>query len=398
MSRLQRSFALFLGCFFLLLVGLELVLGPLPMEAAQRVRRKGSVRRSTVLPGTGVRPQTNPLLADPVMSRLRTISQSFLDSPTSSTRRALLRFASKHANHQAGALAYLAVGYRAMEEGKFEDAVLVLRAGSNLASPVRDYLDYYLGRALQRLGRRREALQVWSSFEQRHPNSSLRGRAALARAGMLIEAGKAAAAVRVLKASGPALKRPQADLLLGRAYAAARNGRAAIAAYRQAYYLYPASPEAKQAEQEIQRLRRQAKGSVPRAPVALRKQRAERLFEARQFRAAQAAYRTLASVVSGAEREQALVRAAAAAFRGGRTQTAYLALSSLRPASASASAERLYYLGECYRRRSRASSLPPNRAHPGPAVSQVRLVRKGAVLRGQLALAGGLEALPVGAV
>ena len=366
MSWFQRSFALFLGCLLLLLVGLGLVLEPPPADAAQRARRKGSAspakkktraRPQSTLAGTGIRPHANPLLADPVMSRLRTVSQSFLDSPTPDARRALLRFASKHANHPAGALAYLALGYRAIQEGELEDAVLVLRGGRNLVSPVRDYLDYYLGRALLQLGRHQEALQVWNSFRQRHPNSSLRARAAAARAETLIQAAQPAAAVQFLKASRPDLRRPQADLLLGRAYAAAGNGRAAIEAYRQAYYLYPASQEAKQAEQEIQRLRRQVKGKIPAARVALRKQRAERLFEARQFRAAQEAYRQLATVVSGAERESALVRAATAAFRGRRTRTACASLPRLRPASASVAAERLYYLGECHRRRRQTAAF-----------------------------------------
>ncbi len=366
MSWFQRSFALFLGCFLLLLVGLGLVLEPPPADAAQRARRKGSAspakqktrtRPQSTLAGTGIRPHANPLLADPVMSRLRTASQSFLDSPTPDARRALLRFAAKHANHQAGALAYLALGYRAIQEGELEDAVLVLRGGRNLVSPVRDYLDYYLGRALHQLGRHQEALQVWNGFRQRHPHSSLRARAAAAQAETLIQAAQPAAAVQFLKASGRDLKRPQADLLLGRAYAAAGNGRTAIEAYRQAYYLYPASQEAKQAEQEIQRLRRKAKRKIPAAPVALRKQRAERLFEARQFRAAQEAYRQLATAVSGAEREDALVRAAAAAYRGRRRGTACASLPRLRPASASVAAERLYYLGECHRRRRRTSAF-----------------------------------------
>ena len=366
MSWFQRSFALFLGCFLLLLVGLGLVLEPPPADAAQRARRKGSAspakkktrtRPQSTLAGTGIRPHANPLLADPVMSRLRTASQSFLDSPTPDARRALLRFASKHANHQAGALAYLALGYRAIQEGELEDAVLVLRGGRNLVSPVRDYLDYYLGRALLKLGRHQEALQVWNGFRQRHPHSSLRARAAAAQAETLIQAAQPAAAVQFLKASGRDLKRPQADLLLGRAYAAAGDGRTAIEAYRQAYYLYPASQEAKQAEQEIQRLRRKAKRKIPAAPVALRKQRAERLFEARQFRAAQEAYRQLATVVSGDERESALVRAATAAYRGRRRGTACASLPRLRPASASVAAERLYYLGECHRRRRRTSAF-----------------------------------------
>ena len=74
MSWFQKSFSLFLGCFLLLLVGLGVVLEPLPADAAPRARRKGSARRTekkvqarpqSTLAGTGIQPHANPLLADP---------------------------------------------------------------------------------------------------------------------------------------------------------------------------------------------------------------------------------------------------------------------------------------------------------------------------------------------
>jgi soluble lytic murein transglycosylase len=135
------------------------------------------------------------------------------------------------------------------------------------------------------------------------------------------------------------------------------DGRAAVEAYRQAFYLYPNTGEAEEAGREIERLSRQLSGGVSPASAFLRCERAERLFEARTYGEAEKAYRELAAAVTGAERDRALVRAAAAAFRAGRISAAYSALSGLHPADPAADAERMFLLAECYRRMSREESF-----------------------------------------
>lgn len=326
-------------------------------ETVAPSRRNYAPRRPVSLSGAGIEPRRNLLLADPVMGQLRTAGQAFLESPTPLHRRELESFAARHANHQAGALAHLALGYNAILAQEFSDAAAFLRAGRKIASPVPDYFDYYLAHSLQKLKQHREAVEALNGFEQRYPDSSLMGRAVLARAEGLIETGRATVAAELLKTRLDALKRPEADLWLGRAHAVRSDLAAALEAYRQAYYLYPASEEAEEAGREIARLERQMPRGVPPPPPGLRKERAERLFEARQFRAAEEAYRQLAAAVTGAERERALVRSAAAAYRAGKTSAAYTALSGLQPADGAADAERLYYLGECYRRLSRESAF-----------------------------------------
>jgi len=364
-----RLFSLLLA----LLLGAGLLLMPPLVEGASRQRpprrpsrasarapvspKAPGSRPSFTLDGTGIQPRPNSLLADPVMNRLRAASQAFLNSPSPANRQQLARFAASHTSHAAGALAYLVLGYKAYVEEKFADAAGLLRSRRKIASPVPDYLDYYLADSLQKLGRHQEALEVLNGFEQKYASSTLAGRATLARAESLIATGQASAAVELLKTSVSALPHPQADLLLARAQASSGDTGAALQAYRQAYYRYPVSAEAEQAGRELQLLESRMRGSVPPVPADLRKERAERLFAARQFHAAQDAYKDLARAASGAGRELALVRAAAAAFRGRRTAVAYAALSKLQPEDPAADAERLYYLAECQRRRSQESEF-----------------------------------------
>jgi soluble lytic murein transglycosylase len=314
-------------------------------------------KRQFTLAGSGLQPAGNPLLADPVMSALRSVSKPFLDSPTLIRRRELERFAARYSTHAAGALAFLALGYSALEGKRYEDAAAYLKAGRAIQSPAPDYFDYYLAASLEKAGRQREALTPLEGFEQHYPNSSLMGRAVLARAAAWIATGRAPDAAALLKSRLGALKRPDADLLLGRAYEASDDARSAAEAYRRAYFLYPTTAEADEAGHEVVRLQRQLGGAMPAVPIDLRKQRADLLLGARQFRRAAEAYRDLAEFTSGAEHERALVGAAAAGYRARLISSAYATLSAMRPADPAADAERLYYLGECQRHMSREDAF-----------------------------------------
>jgi soluble lytic murein transglycosylase len=323
--------------------------------SAKETRNIAPPRRFT-LAGSGLEPTHNPLLADPVMGELRSISRPFLESPTPPRRRELEQFAARQPAHQAGALAYLALGYSAIEEKRFAEAATYLKSGRAIRSQVPDYLDYYLASSLQSTGRHREALEVLDGFEQRYPSSSLGGRAVLARAESWMATGQASSAAGSLKSRLGALESPEADLLLGRAHEAAGDPPAAAEAYRRAYYLYPNSDQADDAEQALSRLARQPGKAIPPASIEMRRQRAELLQSARQYRRAADAYRELAAATGGAERERAQVAAAAATFQAGMVSRAYTTLAALRLSDAAADAQRLYYLGEYQRRMSRLAA------------------------------------------
>jgi len=312
--------------------------------------------RRFTLAGSGLEPTHNPLLADPVMGELRAVSRPFVESATPPRRRELEQFAARHPAHQAGALAYLALGYSAIEEKRFAEAATYLKSGRAIRSQVADYLDYFLASSLQSTGRHREALEVLDGFEQRYPSSSLGGRAVLARAESWIATGQASSAAALLKSRLGALKAPEAEVLLGRACEAAGDPSAAAEAYRHAYYLYPNSDEADDAEQALNRLARRPGKVIPPASIEMRRLRAELLQSARQYRRAADAYRELAAATGGVERERALVAAAAATFQAGMTSRAYTTLAALRVSDAAADAQRLYYLGECQRRMSRGEA------------------------------------------
>lgn len=343
-------------------------LQPPAIEAAQRTRKKSAatsrkrarnvapprrvfVPRDYTLSGTGLQPRPNVTLTDPVMGRLRAVARTFAASPSPIHRQELIRFADNQRGHAAGALAYLALGYSGVQANENSDALKYLRAGSHTANPVPDYFEYYIAVALQRLKQHRDAIDALAGFEQRHPHSSLMAPAVLARAESLIETGQSGLAAELLKSRLGALHRPEADMLLARAYDAVRNYPAAVEAFRQVYYMYPAAEEADTAAKEIARL--SAHAAVPPASVALRHERAARLFDRRRFRDAQEAYRDLAAAAQGAERELALVRAAASAYHARNTSAAVRELNRLNVGSPQADAERLYYLAECYRRMSR---------------------------------------------
>jgi soluble lytic murein transglycosylase len=319
-------------------------------QASQKAapRRAGA---SPALASTGSQPENNALLADPAMRQLNLLARPFVDTPTPAREQALRQFAARNAGNSVGALAYLALGYTASQGRRYALAVDYLAAARAGDSPVRDYCDYYLAEARQQLGKHAEALELLNGFEERYPQSSLARRAIVARAESWIVTGRAGDAVNSLKLRLDLLKHPEADMVLARAYAAQGQVLAAAEAYRRVYFLYPNSDQADEAEREIARLSRQAQ--IPPAPIELRRQRAERLYEARRFTVAAAAYADLAEAASGAERDRALVTRLACIYHAGSAGRAYALLRLARFTDAEAEAQRLYWQSQCERRLSR---------------------------------------------
>ena len=78
--------------------------------------------------------------------------------------------------------------------------------------------------------------------------------------------------------------------------------------------------------------------------------RADRLLQTRQYEEARAQYQAAAERLNGSDREQALVRAAAAQFLDGHTGAACDDLNGMKVSSGEADAERIYYAAECAHR------------------------------------------------
>ena len=271
---------------------------------------------------------------------LRPMAQQLLEDRSPAAYAGVEAYARAHAKEDAGALAWLAVGYARVQDHDYAKGIDPLNRAKPLAGDLGDYVAYYLGTCYLQTGRKAEALAALADFATSHPDSLLVRDADVSYAGALLTEDRAAEAAALLeKERLPA--RSDLELTLGRAYEALGQPAKAAAALQNVYYNMPTSPDADTAYAELRKL--------PQAPVATPAQhraRGDLLLKARRYNDAADEYRELATQAGPEGRPSAELALADALHRGGRDREAKAALTTLPSATADQNAQRLYILGE----------------------------------------------------
>ena len=249
-------------------------------------------------------------------------------------------YARAHAKEDAGALAWLVVGYAHFLDHDYAKAIDPLNRAKPLAGDLGDYVTYYLGTCYLQTGHQAEGLAALANFDTTYPDSLLIRDARLSYANAVLTEGRAAEAAELLEKNRlPA--RSDIEFSLGRAYAAAGQTAKAAEAFANLYYTMPTAAEADTAFAELKKL-----PSPPQATPAQRKTRAELLIKARRYNDAADEYRELAAHASPETRPAAELALADALHRSGRNREAKAELTNLPGATPEQSAQRLYILGE----------------------------------------------------
>ncbi len=271
---------------------------------------------------------------------LRPMAQQLLEDRSPAAYTGVESYARAHAREDAGALAWLVVGYAHIVDHQYAQAIDPLNRAKPLAGDLGDYVAYYLGTCYLQTGRQGEALAALADFDKTYPDSLLIRDAHLSYAGALLTENRAAEAVELLEKDRlPA--RSDIELTLGRAYEALSKNEKAAEALANVYYNMPTASEADQAYAELKRI------PLALAPTATqRKTRAELLIKARRYNDAADEYRELAIHATPAERPTAELALADALHRAGRNREAKSELTTLPNASLDQQAQRLYILGE----------------------------------------------------
>ena len=249
-------------------------------------------------------------------------------------------FARTHEKEDAGALAWLVVGYAHFLDHDCIRAIEPLNRAKPMAGDLGDYIAYYLGTCYLQTGRQAEGMAALANFETNYPDSLLIRDARLSYANALVAEGRAAEAVQILEKDRlPA--RADIELGIGRAYAALGQNAKAAEAFANLYYNMPTSYEADAAYTDLKKL-----PSAPPATEAQRKTRADLLVKARRFSEAADEFRELASYATPENRAAAELALADALHRSGRNREAKAELTTLVGANDDQKAQRLYILGE----------------------------------------------------
>lgn len=268
------------------------------------------------------------------------MAQQLIDNRTPAAFAGVEAYARAHAKEDAGALAWMVVGYAYIIDHAYAKAIDPLNRARPHAGDLGDYVAYYLGMSYMQTGREAEALASLANFRSTYPDSLLVRDADVAYAGALLNEGRASEVVALLeKERLPA--RSDLEFAIGRAYAALGQTPKAADALNNVYYNMPTAAEADAAYAELKKL-----SVATAATPAQRKTRAELLIKARRYNDAADEYRELAGHASGMDRTAAQLLLADTLYRAGRNREATSALVGLTSMTADQNAQRLYILSE----------------------------------------------------
>jgi soluble lytic murein transglycosylase len=271
---------------------------------------------------------------------LRPMAQQLLQDRTPAAYNGLEAYARAHAKEDAGALAWLVVGYAHVLDKDYAKAIDPLNRAKVHAGDLGDYVAYYLGVSYLQTGHNGEGVANLADFATAHPDSLLVRDAAVRYADALLLEGQAAEAVTLLEPIRAPV-RSDLEFALGRAYAASGQTAKAAETLANIYYTMPTSVEADAAYTEFKKLK-----SAPPPTVAQRKTRADALLNRKRYGEAADEYRSLANAASAGDKPALQLSLADALHRGGKNHDAKLTLALLGNVGGEINAQRLYLLGQ----------------------------------------------------
>jgi len=274
---------------------------------------------------------------------LRPMAQQLLQDRTPTAYAGVEAYARHHPKEDAGALAWLVIGYAHTLDHDYAKAIDPLNRAKAGASELGDYVAYYLGDAYVKTAHNAEALATLADFSQSFPDSLLIRDAHLVYANALLEEGRAQEAASWLEKDRAPL-RSDLELAIGRAYEAAGDNPKAASAFRNLYYNLPNSFEADVAGAELHKLG--VSGSA-----AERRTRADLLLKAKHYDEAAHDYRDLVQELSLADRPEVQLALASSLEKSGGNDSkeAHHILIAMGVQQGDAEAERLYLLSETER-------------------------------------------------
>ena len=311
---------------------------PKKKAAASTSTRKTSSKKKRKTISPRVRRVRQAFVAS---ASLRPMAQQLLQDRTATAYAGVEAYARRHSKEDAGALAWLVVGYARTLDHEYGKAIDPLNRAKAGASELGDYVAFYLGDAYLKTAHTAEALSTLADFSKNFPDSLLMRDAHLVYAAALLEESRAAEAAALLE-KDRAPVRGDVELAIGRAYEATGDRQKAASAFRNVYFNLPNSFEADAAGAELRKL-----GIT--GDVAERRTRADLLFKSKHYSDAAHDYHELLGEVIPANRPDVQLALAGALEKSDRSHDARQVLLAMGVQTGDAEAERLYLLSETER-------------------------------------------------
>jgi soluble lytic murein transglycosylase len=280
-------------------------------------------------------------------AELRPMAQQLLENRTPQAYQGVETYARKHANDDAGPLAWLVIGYAHYLDKDYVSARSAWERSKPLDPVLGDTLDYLKAAAYRGESSHPEVVKTLDAFAEKYPDSLHMHDAALLYAGSLIATGEPQRAAAYMEKHRQPVK-SDTEMMLARAYAAYGEQAKAREIFHRIYFEMPTSAEADAAALELRGLgEMQPAGSFEQRHV-----RAGLLTKARRF---QDAVNELSPLVEQASPDHVVdmqVEFAAALYRVRKKDDAqglFEGVLQNKTASTDAKAQALYFLAEIAR-------------------------------------------------
>jgi len=277
---------------------------------------------------------------------LKPMARQLIQDRTPAAYSGVQAYAVRHSREDAGALAWLVIGYARILDHNYAQAIEPLNRAKPHAGDIGDYVNYYLATAYQQTGRLAEAIATLSAFDKTYPESLLIRDAHVVYADALIADGKASDAIELLEHDRLPV-RADLEMVLGRAYEADKQPSKTLAIFRNLYYTMPLSWEANQVQSDLDKLTAAAQAQP--VSIDVKSTRADLLMKGKQFSEAANEYRELINEVSPDQRPNMQIALAEALRHAGQNKDARKLLESVPESTPEISAERLFNFGEIAR-------------------------------------------------
>ncbi len=276
---------------------------------------------------------------------LKPMALQLLQNRTPAAYTGVETYARRHDKEDAGALAWLVLGYGHVLDSDYAKAIDPLQRALPKAGDLGDYVVFYLGTAYSHTNRYPEAIATLSKFDQDYPNSLLLRDAHLAYASALLSGGHAKEAAAVLEKDRRPI-RSDFELALGKSYEAVGSPGKALEVFRNIYFNMPLSPEAGAAQEEMNKL---AAAEKYTPTFEERRTRADLLLSGRRYDDAAQEYRGLLNSAPERYVPTLDLKLSTALLHMGRDRDAKKILDALKNLSPEMEAERLYHLTDIAR-------------------------------------------------
>ncbi len=283
---------------------------------------------------------------------LKVMARQLVENRTPAAYTGVEDYARRHAASDAGALAWLAVGYSHVLDQQYPKAIAALDKAKPRAGELSDYVRYLEAVSYAAEGNSAKTVEMLRDFEDQAPESIFLNDVVEVYGSALASEGKTQEAIAYLEQHRLPAK-ASVELTLGKIYLHSGHPEKGMEILKHLYFTMPTSAESSEAAAQLT-----AAGSLLEGGYSEEKTRADLLAKAGRFTDAAHAYRLLENTAPPAELGGIEV-ALAASLRRTNPAEARTLLEGAQ-ASGEANAQRRYLLGEIARNENNESAVVQN--------------------------------------